>query len=670
MRRRLLISIVAACAVTVAGAAATRDGGGTKAQATPSGVARALHGMSGARTAAATVTVTADPTISSGPEIRAAEQNLDLRRLPAIPANVQPRIELERPRGGSALVATTPETPTVADAPMPSPLLNVAGISFTGAGWPPDTVGDVGTNHYVQAVNVSFAVFDKTTGAMIAGTLKTFNSLWSGAGTGTACDNAHQGDPTVVFDPIGGRYFVADFAWGAGALQDGPYYECIAVSKTSDPVAGGWWLYAIRADDAAHPWLPDYPKMGIWPDGLYMTSNMFDCQTASCSIASYKEVRVWAFNRAQMEAGTVPATIVVDLNNASRDYGLLPSNLRGTPPPANSPNYIVGEIADDPKVIYGYEVFKFHPDYVTPASSTFTGPTNVSQPAYTVDFFGTVPTPSSSLDTLTDQTMMQAQYRNIGGTESVWVTRTIRTSNTSSPWAIDWAQINVTGGTVAAAPVQRGLHNNGNDGLHRWMPSLAVDKDGNMAVGYSVASGAVHPSIRYAGRLAGDALNTLPQTETTLVAGTGSQSGISRWGDYSAMTVDIDGCTFWYTTEYYITTGTSWQTRIGTFKFPNCTGIPTAAIVARFDAARTKGGVAVTWKTDTEADVLGYNVFRNGVKVNRSLIVAKRSGRAAGASYRYLDRAAKAGRIAQYRLQVVSLAGKRTFYGAGSVASR
>jgi hypothetical protein len=110
------------------------------------------------------------------------------------------------------------------------------------------------------------------------------------------------------------------------------------------------------------------------------------------------------------------------------------------------------------------------------------------------------------------------------------------------------------------------------DSNYRWMPSLGVDKQGNMAVGYSVSSSAMYPAIRYAGRLAGDPLNQLSQGEASLIAGTGAQSGgYNRWGDYASMTIDpTDGCTFWFTTEYYVTTGNNWQTRIGSFKYPGC----------------------------------------------------------------------------------------------------
>ena len=169
---------------------------------------------------------------------------------------------------------------------MPTPSASFKGLDLTtwGAGYPPDTVGDVGPNNYIQAVNTSIGIYSKA-GAQQAAF--TFNSLWAGASTGTLCDNTNRGDPTVIYDPLRDRWVVADFAFaGNGAAV--PFYECIAASKTSNPVTGGWWLYAVRADDAAHPWLPDYPKMGIWPDGLYMTANMF------LGAATFQAVRAWA----------------------------------------------------------------------------------------------------------------------------------------------------------------------------------------------------------------------------------------------------------------------------------------------------------------------------------------------------------------------------------------
>src|SRR5439155_24085985 len=132
-------------------------------------------------------------------------------------------------------------------------------------------------------------------------------------------------------------------------ITAGPFDFCMAVSKTSDPL-GSYWLYAIRGADSTHPWLPDYPKGGVWPDGIYFSANMFQ------GAASYREVRVWAFNRTQLEAGLPLQSVVVD-TNTSAYFSMLPSNLRGALPPAGAPNYFVSE----DESFFAFDVFKFHP---------------------------------------------------------------------------------------------------------------------------------------------------------------------------------------------------------------------------------------------------------------------------------------------------------------------
>jgi PASTA domain len=517
----------------------------------------------------------AKPQITRGVRVVRGVFNGSVRNLPQVaPSRRAPEIEAPElvsggPKGSlPGAVAPSKAETTAPSAPAPNPIVTFKGLDFNGfgAGHPPDTVGDVGPNHFVQAVNTSIGIFAKTGGAPLAAF--TFDALWSGANTMTACDADNGGDPTVIYDPLADRWIVADFAFTNS--NSPPFFECIAVSKTSDPVSGGWFLYAIRTDDTLHPFFADYPKMGIWPDGLYMTANVFQGN-------NFEEVRVWAFNRSDLEAGVVPPrAVVVDLGTPDF-FSLLPSNMRtavGTPP-AGRENLLVSESQTD----FAFDVWRFHVDF-TGSGSTFSGPTQVSQTDYALAP-ETVPTPGNALDTLSTQggerLMMQAQYAKIGGTESVWVNHTVRCCGAGSVTGIQWAQINVTGGTVNTTPVQQQLYPSTSDGLHRWMGSLAVDRNGDLALGYSVANASTNPDIRYAGRLSFDPLNTLPQTEKTMLSGVtrGTQSGscggqCHRWGDYSAMTIDPDGCTFWYTQEYYETTGLDWQTRIGSFRFPAC----------------------------------------------------------------------------------------------------
>jgi hypothetical protein len=201
--------------------------------------------------------------------------------------------------------------------------------------------------------------------------------------------------------------------------------------------------------------------------------------------------------------------------------------------------------------------------------------------------------------------MQKVQYRKVGANESLWVVHNVQTAGgIVTP---QWAQINVTGGTIATTPVQQQIYAPDTT-LFRWMGSLAVDSQGNMALGYSTSNGTSpnFPSIVYSGRLASDPLNTLPQTEVTLAAGAGSQTNncggaaCNRWGDYTSMSVDpADDCTFWYTNQYYSSqangTGGNWQTRIGSFKYASC------AAAASYTLSVAKSGNGIGTVTSGEA---------------------------------------------------------------------
>ena len=566
------------------------------------------------------------------PAVPAKEFRGDVRSLKPVAVKKRREVELRLPRSKKAPSGPVQAGPATPAAPsMPATIQNFAGLSFAGtcsgtlcgAGWPPDPVGDVGPNQYVEAVNTAVGIFSKS-GTQLAAF--TFDSLWSGAGSGTPCDTRNSGDPTVVYDQLSDRWIVADLGFNldaTGTTPVAPFYECIAVSKSGDPVSGGWYLYAVRADpggSGAPPsgYLNDYPKMGLWADGLYMTANEFDLNVPS---QPFKGVALWAFDRTAMEAGQPLKQLVAFTNNATDPVSVLPVNLRGALPPAGTPEYLVSESA----LTYAFEVRAFTVNWAAP-SGVVSAPTSVSQAQYVIGAGAIVPQPADpfgatgNLDAIDDRPMMQAQYRNLGGSESLWVAHAVRTLS-SSPTGLQWAQLNVTGKTIATTPVQQQIFTNGNDGLWRWIPSLAVDGAGDMAVGYSTSSGADYPSIRYAGRLASDPANTLSQAETTLQTGLGSQTVSPRWGDYSAMTVDpSDNCTFWYVNEYYATPydGTvlyaQWSTRIGSFKFPSCTTSPTAGAlqgtVADKSTAGVLSGATVTLSTGASTSTNGSGFYQ------------------------------------------------------------
>jgi hypothetical protein len=477
-------------------------------------------------------------------------------------------------------------------APMPSAVQNFAGLSLTdlcfggqcGGGWPPDTNGDVGPNHYILAVNVAYAIYSKT-GTLLASF--TEDNLWGTSGS-NPCNGNSQGDPIVVYDPLGDRWILTHFAFGFDVQGNpiSPFYECIAVSKTSDPVAGGWWLYPLRMDPggAGPPAgdLNDYPKFGIWPDCLYMAANEFDN-------SGFVGVLFAAFSRSDLEAGRTLSWTVGFLSYPPYAiFTMIPSTMLGASPgslpPAGTPNYFVSES----QTFFGFEVREFTTSNDCSVGSFNATPVVVAQDIYDYNFGSVVPQPgpptTPKLDSLGDRLMQKVPYRKIGSTESLWVVHSVRTSVTSTVRP-QWAQIDVSGGTISPTAVQQEIYAPDTT-LYRWMGSLSVDKDGNMALGYSTSNDSLpnYPSIAYSGRLASDPLGTLQQSETQLWPGLGSQTNncggapCDRWGDYSSMSVDpSDDCTFWYTNEYYSSgsNGSSgnWQTRIGSFSFCDPNGL-------------------------------------------------------------------------------------------------
>jgi hypothetical protein len=531
------------------------------------------------------------------PMVGPVSQDQDLRALPYIPS--RPQFEEQRlmrhPPSQIQSHGTTDPARAVRQsaqaAAMPTPIATFAGMNSTQSGCgclPPDTHGDVGPNHYIQSVNSSIKIFDKTGTALNGVNGTTYNSFFSPlASSGTPCGlNENDGDGFVFYDQLADRWVVSDFAFAA-LPGPPPFYQCIGVSKTSDPVAGGWWLYALQVDPLNPHWVGDYPKFGLWPDAYYLSVNMFNGGTLG-----FEGVRVYALPRSAMINGTGapnPGAVAFTVLPAGLDdsYSLVPATFRaGSAPPVNTPEYFMA--VDSPLtadvVLTQVKTWKFHVDFGTPGNSTFgVGANRTPDGIVTVNGFvdaftsTTLLVPqngtTAKLDTLGDKLMTPLVYQNLSGTESLWASQTVNNNqNGTGPTAIRWYQFDVTGGTIPATPVQQQTFNNGGDGLWRFMPSITVDAQGNMAIGYSVSSSTSEPSIRYAGRLAGDSVNSLAQGEAVLIAGGGHQTHSSgRWGDYSGMSIDpTDNLTFWHTNEYYsVTSSAGWNTRIGKFKFPS-----------------------------------------------------------------------------------------------------
>jgi len=446
------------------------------------------------------------------------------------------------------------------------------GVNFDGIGVglglyspssaPPDTVGAPGLTQYVQVVNTDMAVFTKT-GALVAGPFPT-SALW--AGFGGVCETTNQGDAIVLYDRLANRWLISQFAFNVSATGDpaAPFVQCIAVSTSSD-ATGSYARYGYSFGTE----LNDYPKIGVWPDGYYFSFNMFQPPTFSNT-----GIKPCAVDRAKMLIADPTATMLCFATGtyAGGNFGMLPTDLDGlTPPPLGTPNFFIRQRTTTPRSL---GMNKFHVDFVTPANSTFTSVPNIPVGSLERACGGgaCIPQPGTTevLDSLGDRLMHRLAYRNFGTREALVVTQSVTPPAPSTAASgVRWFEIRDPNG---ASPVGFQNATYAPDNTSRWMASAAMDKLGNMLIGYSVSSSAVFPGIRYTGRLRGEPRN-LMQAEAVIVNGGGSQiNTFERWGDYSSMNVDpVDDCTFWYTTEYLKATGSfNWSTRIASIKFPNC----------------------------------------------------------------------------------------------------
>lgn len=504
-------------------------------------------------------------------------------QLGALPRGLTPRKEIQTPQPDQTLPLT---------ASMPSTLVQWEGISNRNGVVPPDTNGDVGPNHYVQWVNLSLQVWNKS-GVSLLGPLNG-NAVWSGFGG--YCEFSNSGDPIVLYDSLADRWFISQFAIPSSA---GPFYQCIAISQTPDPT-GAWYRYAYLWSTTR---MNDYPKFGVWPDGYYMSVNQF------ANASTWAGAGVAVFERSKMLLGQSARMISYDLYSANVNFGgLLPADLDGSQtPPAGSPNPFLEW--DDASVFGGVDalrLWEFHVDWTNPALSTFGDslqpdaviPTLDVEPRYGTAAWITQPGTSQTLDQISDRLMHRIQFRRFGDTQVLVGNHTVDTGNYHA--GIHWFELHRTGDGNWSL-YQEGLY--APDANHRWMGSIAMDGSRNLALGFSLSGPATFPSIAYAGRLVDDPLGQMAQGEALVISGSNTQAGSSRWGDYSMMSLDpSDDCTFWYTQQYYSASGGSaWRTRIGAFRFPTC-GLPDTGTLQGIVRASVGG-----------APIAGAEVEANGV---------------------------------------------------------
>jgi len=465
----------------------------------------------------------------------------------------------------------------------PGIVANFDGVPNLNEVYPPDTDGDVGPEHYFQMINLSFQIFDKE-GNTLFGPADN-RTLWNGfigPWTGT-----NDGDPIILYDEGADRWIATQFAIHT---QDGTFWELVAVSETGDPT-GAYYRYAFE-----FPAFNDYPKMGVWPDGYYLSFNMFG--------DDYRRAAVCALERDAMLAGDTNARMILfDMPEDSEPWSLLPADFDGNPPDEGTPNYFIYAMDDAFGSGDYLSIWEFKSDWTDPENSTFEEIIRLEAEPFKSHFCNAslgacLPQPEGgpNLEALSDRLMFRLQYRNFIDYEVMVTNHTVNVGVDGARHAgIRWYEMRNLKDGSGWFIYQQGTY--APDEHHRWMGSIAMDGRGYIALGFSIVSPTQYPNIRYTGRSPNDPPGMMTFYEEEIFASTGVQTGsAARWGDYSMMSVDpTDDTTFWFTTEYVRQTGqVSWRTRIAGFTMVEDLVAP-ADVTSLAATANTTNAVTLDW---------------------------------------------------------------------------
>jgi len=440
-------------------------------------------------------------------------------------------------------------------APL-STTVNVDGENSSAGYDPLDPNGMVGPNHYVQAINSNYQVFDKTGAALTASI--DLATLFPGS--------LDDGDPVVMYDKFADRWVITEFLCPGGGNCTKLLF---AVSKTPDPT-GAYYLYTFEPDANDYA---DYPKYSIWSDGYYETCN--------CDIQ-----KVTVYERAKMLLGDPTAGFIVipsisNPNTSNTGGFFCPQTLYadGQLPPYGSPQYLFYFTDDNWGAGFSDKIFiqKITADWTTKTgtmaphdtltpqafNSYFTGGTekDISQPGTT-----------TKLDALDGFFSYRIPYLRWGTYNAAVMSHVVNTgSSTTRVGGIRWYELRQDTTTSKWSIFHQGTYAPA-DGVSRWNPAIAMDQNGSIGLAYSVsAPTAVYPGIRYTGRTKCDSNGIMSITEKVAIAGSSAWTSDNRWGDYSHTSVDpVDGITFWHTNQY-IGAGNSLNTRIFSFQIPPAT---------------------------------------------------------------------------------------------------
>ena len=493
-----------------------------------------------------------------------------------------PVTQLSGPFPRRIIPVRSKNSPTIsspgAAGPLPGPMISATvGLDFEGVGngatnncpsvagievAPSDANVAVGDTQVVQWVNLCLAVFDKATGALLAGPFPG-NHFW--AGFSSTCSTTNDGDPIIQWDK-------ANHVWVASQnVFSSPFLTCIAISTTAD-ATGTFNRFAFPQSD-----FPDYPKWRLTPSVYYQTQNAF-----ASSTGPFLGVNVCAYDAVALRAGNRKAMQICEFDNANSlfDFSLLPADTDSDPSSSSGPmpEVLLGSInhANPGSNIFEYV---FTVNFKQPKKTTLAGVGGtmpIAVPSYSLacgGFGACIPQPSAGselLDSLGDRLMYRLALFDDGITQHFLVTHSV---NDTAAVAARWYEFRAPHGSTALTLFQSGQ--TPDDGEFRWMGSVAYDKFGDIALAYSRSSAAAgdFPSIYLSGQTAGEPAGTT-DAESLIFKGAGSQSNTqNRWGDYTSTALDgADMCTFWYTDQYYSADGSfTWQTRVaGNIKFPSC----------------------------------------------------------------------------------------------------
>jgi hypothetical protein len=428
---------------------------------------------------------------------------------------------------------------------------------------PSDNSLGVGLNEIVQIVNSRVAIYSKqsarssATGKVLFGPVIT-NTLF--AGFGGPCEKLISGDAVVRYDQLANRWlFVLPIFRRPPDQPDAPYAMCYAVSTSPDPM-GSYYRYQFN-----RPLFPDYPRPAIWSDGYYLPTSTGD---------TVIQKHVCAADRSKMLLGQ-PATeqcVVIDgvnfLNCADID------GLRM--PPAGMPNIVMaagGTQLHDQFEDDGIDAYKFSVNWSDPTKTHIDGPEKIPVAPYHYLCNGQlskcVPQPNTEvrLDSQGDKLMQRLVYRNFSRYQSIVASHSV---DTRAGGGVRWYEFRIDNGGSPRL-FQQGTY--APEGNFRWLPSIAMDRKGNIAIGYSFGGGTIYPGQRFAARLAGDATGQMTLHESVVAEGQASQTNTLRWEDFTTLDVDPgDDCTFWYVGDYLKAGAGNYSSRIAALRLPGCSG--------------------------------------------------------------------------------------------------